>query len=141
MFKPTAVLTGTRPQGTTTPEIEATSTAGGFRMNGNAATLLGVTKGDCIKLIEGEDADGNKGVYLSKSEEGAKLSFTNNEKATGKLIFSDGRGYEVLGGNDAEVVTFEVATAFEEDEQGNKYFKITETSRVPKQVRVKGEKG
>lgn len=158
MFKVSGTLTNVRPPSSTEPQLETTSTNGNMRLNSLAAEVIGVSDGDYLAVISGEtEVDGEvvkkfglvKGYASEKGNYGAKLG-SANKKGGGNLNFSSSNAWDRLGGNEEELMVYDVAETpiyvndegeevSSDDPDATAVYMLEFNSSKPKQERKSGE--
>ena len=152
-FKVLGSLTNVRSVKTEEALIETTPTKGNIKLNANAASKMGVTKGDYLAIVPAADVDekgnpiaGTEQIFLTRGTAGSEDGKVKQAgsilsgKAGGSLLCSSENAWKEMGGNSLNKCSFNVGDGQTFDGDSNTYYKLTFVGEIAKSVRKKADK-
>lgn len=146
MFKVIGSVSNVRPSKSENPELSTTPTNGNIKLNAPGAAKMGITIGDHVAIVKGEDENGialyavkgNAGSAKGESPVVRQVGSVLSGKSGGSLLFSSENAFRELQGNKNEKKVYEIGDAEQAEFEGatRTFFKLNLVRTEPKAERA-----
>lgn len=147
MFKVIGTVSNVRPSKSENAELSTTPTNGNIKINAPGAEAMGVTVGDYVVIVKGQDENG-VALYAAKGNAGSEKGETPVVRQVGSilsgkgsLLFSSENAFRELDGNKEDKKVYSIGEAMTAEFEGveRSFYKLDLVRTEAKAVRTKAE--